>query len=65
MSRIGRTSIPGVFKLRTNAVIPSCFFFRSMAVGSVRNRNRPHVARWAELIQIFEPLTTYSSASAS
>ena len=65
MSRIGRTSMPGVFRLRMNAVIPSCFFPRSMAVGSVRRRNSPHVARWAELIQIFEPLTTYSSASAS
>ena len=61
MSRIGRTSMPGVFRLRTKAVIPSCFFPRSMAVGSVRSRNSPQVARWAEEIQIFEPLTTYSS----
>ena len=65
MSRIGRTSIPGVFRLRTKAVMPSCFFPRSIAVGSVRSRNSPHVARWAEEIQIFEPLTTYSSVSGS
>ncbi len=48
-----------------NAVIPSCFFPRSMALGSVRNRNSPHVARWADEIQIFEPLITYSSVSGS
>ena len=65
MSRIGRTSIPGVLRSRTNAVMPSCFFPRSIAVGSVRSRNSPHVARWAELIQIFEPFTTYSSVSGS
>ena len=47
------------------AVMPSCFLPRSIAVGSVHSRNRPHVARWAELIQIFEPLTTYSSVSGS
>ena len=58
MSLIGRTSIPGVFRLRMNAVMPSCFFPRSNAVGSVRRRNSPHVARWAEEIQIFEPFTT-------
>ena len=65
MSRIGRTSMPGVFRLRTKAVIPSCFLPRSIAVGSVRSRKSPQVARWAELIQILDPLTTYSSVSGS
>jgi len=65
MSRIGRTSIPGVLRFKMNAVIPSCFLPRSMAVGSVRRRNSPHVARCAEEIHIFEPFTTYSSVSGS
>ena len=51
--------------LRMKAVIPSCFLPRSIAVGSVRSRNSPQVARCAEEIQIFEPLITYSSVSAS
>ena len=40
------------------AVMPSCLAPRSMAVGSVRNRNSPHLARCAVEIQIFWPLTT-------
>ncbi len=65
MSRIGRTSMPGVLRLRMKAVIPSCFLPRSMAVGSVRSRKSPQVARCADEIQIFEPLMTYSSVSGS
>ena len=65
MSLMGRTSMPGVLRLRMKAVMPSCFLPRSIAVGSVRSRKRPHVARWAEEIQILEPLMTYSSVSAS
>ena len=65
MSLIGRTSIPGVVMFSTNAVMPSCFFPRSSAPGSVRSKNSPHVARWADEIQIFDPFTTYSSVSGS
>ncbi len=40
------------------AVMPSCLTPRSMAVGSVRTRNRPQRAMWAEEIQIFWPFRT-------
>ena len=58
MSRIGRHSMPGVSMSTMKAVIPSCLAPRSMAVGSVRSKKRPHLARWAVEIQIFWPLTT-------
>ena len=41
-----------------NVVMPSCLTPRAIAVGSVRMRNRPHFAIWAELIHVFCPLTT-------
>ena len=58
MSRIGRISMPGVSMSTMKAVIPSCLAPRSMAVGSVRRRNSPHLAMWAVEIQIFWPFTT-------
>ena len=63
MSRIVRHSMPGVSMSMMNAVMPSCLRFSSIASGSVRSRNRPHFARCAVEIQIFWPLTTYSSPS--
>jgi hypothetical protein len=53
MSRSGRHSMPSASMSTMSAVMPSCFAPRSNAVGSVRTRNSPHLAMWAEEIQIF------------
>ena len=65
MSRMTLTSIPGSSMSTMRAVIPSCLAPRSMAVGSVRTRKSPHLARWAVEIQILRPFTTYSSPSST
>ena len=58
ISRIGRMSMPGSSMSTMNAVMPSCFRPREIAVGSVRIRKSPHFAICADEIQIFCPLTT-------
>ncbi len=57
ISRMGRTSMPGNSMSTMNAVMPSCLTPRAIAVGSVRIRNSPHLAIWAELIHTFCPFT--------
>ena len=56
--------MPGASMSTIRAVMPSCLRPRLMASGSVRTRNRPHLARWAVEIQIFVPLRTYCVAVA-
>ena len=56
---MGRTSMPGVSIGITSHVMPLCFG----AVASVRTSSSQKSATWALLVQIFWPLTTYSSPS--
>ena len=52
MSRIGRTSMPGVFMSIEHEVMPLC-----LVVSSVRTSMKIQFAYWPPLVQVFWPLT--------
>ncbi len=56
---MGRTSTPGWCMSRISQVIPLCLG----ASGSVRTSSSQKSATWARVLQIFWPVTTYSSPS--
>src|SRR2546430_5327650 len=57
---IGRTVIPGICMSISRNEMPCCFFG---ALGSVRTRQKHQSASCAVEVQIFWPLTMYSSPS--
>ena len=57
----GRTSMPGLRMSTAKKVMPRCLG----ASQSVRARSMPQSATWADEVQTFWPLTTYSSPSRS
>ena len=56
---MGRTVTPGLVMSMSRKEMPCCFF----AAGSVRTRQKIQSAYWANVVQVFCPLTTYSSPS--
>jgi hypothetical protein len=58
----GRTSMPDELMSTSRKLSPSCFFFAS---GSLRTIRMHQSACWAKLVQIFCPLTTTSSPRSS
>ena len=63
IARSGRTSMPGASIGTISQVIPACL--RTSGSGFVRTSISQYSATWPKLVQIFWPLSTYSSPSRS